>query len=384
VRESGTTLTAFRTDYSPLQSVARKKLRRLSRKYSQMFVDPLTEKFLGEYDSSVGGFPVRIGSVALVSCLLAASTAGYASTPDPRVPMGVYVNFITSEVINRAQVAAYPGLKTLPPYPNPSLTPDPTDAIMVAYFTTLLDNPAISGLAPQIGWQLLNPENPGPNAADPNAGAYTWNALDDIFTAVDQWNKAHADLAPKTIQLIISPGYNSPAWVFSDIDGSVCGTGIVEAGCTGSCDGLFMTPPPLLEVSKKCGYTTLFYRTEGDPVEQLPLPMPWNAVYKNDWQTFLVALNKHVLTEPSSSAFVSINMAGPTASSTEMILPNQGEEGPYEKNGLLVLKSGKGGVVPPGEKAVGFDVPGAWNTLFYNFYGSNPEYHNSDQPFIEE
>jgi hypothetical protein len=107
--------------------------------------------------------------------------------------------------------------------------------------------------------------------------------MDDLFTAVGQWNTGHASLPPKTIQISVSAGFNSPTWVFSDIDNGVCGGG---KNCTGvgSCDGLFMTPQPA--VSVQCGYTTLFYRVESVPIEQLPFPLPWNSVYKNDWKTF--------------------------------------------------------------------------------------------------
>jgi hypothetical protein len=270
------------------------------------------------------------------------------------------------------------------PKPNSdtSTPPGPEDAAIIQYLTTLLDNPAISGLAPQIGWKLLNPNNPGPDAASPLPGSYNWNPLDDVFIAVDRWNAANPGLPPKNIQIINSAGFNSPPWVFSQIDDNVCGVKVKQAGCTGSCDGLFMTPPPILPVSNKCGYTTLFFKTEGGPIEQEPLPMPWNAVYKKEWQAFLVALNAQIQKEPSKSAFVSISMAGPTASSAEMILPNQSNQGPEEKGGVLALKTGPMGVVPKGEKPVGITLPTAWNKLFENFYGSGMT--NTDQPFIEE
>jgi hypothetical protein len=42
------------------------------------------------------------------------------------------------------------------------------------------------------------------------------------------------------------------------------------------------------------------------------------------------------------------------------------------------------GVVPAGETATSVDVPTAWNLLFQNYYGPNPNYQNSDLSFIEE
>lgn len=326
----------------------------------------------------------------LISCLLLASNAALAAggpdAPGPRVPRGLYSTLILSAIVKNAQALVGSSSPADEPhsYSDTTTPPGPADAAIIQYLTTLLDNPAISGLAPQIDWSLLNPGNPGPDASNPLPGAYNWNPLDDVFIAVHQWNAANPALPPKTIQIINSAGFNSPPWVFSRIDDNVCGVKIKEASCTGSCDGLFMTPPPILPVSHECGYTTLFFRTEGNPIEQMPLPMPWNSVYKKAWQVFLAALNAQVQKEPSSSAFVSISMAGPTASSAEMILPNQGNQGPEEKGGVLTLKTGPKGVVPPGEKPIGVTVPTAWNTLFSNFYGSSPTYQNTDLPFIEE
>jgi uncharacterized protein (TIGR03437 family) len=326
-----------------------------------------------------------------ISSLLIASTAGFiagqSGPANARVPRGIYAVVQLGSAVNAAQNAAYPG--TPPAYPDPA-----TDSVLVSYFTTLLDNPAVSGLFVGAGWSLLNPGNPGSDASHPVAGAYIWNPVDDLFTAVGQWNAAHASLPPKTIQISLIPGFASPAWVLSDIDNGVCGAG---KNCTGlgSCDGLFMTPQPA--VSAQCGYTTLFYRTEAVPIEQLPLPLPWNSIYKNDWKTFLVAFNQHLQGEPSSSAFVSIDLAGPTASSSEMILPSsQGEViSPYpptntDPNSTNVVKGDPmltlltPGVVPAGETATTVDVPTAWNALFKNYYGLNAAYQNSDQPFIDE
>jgi hypothetical protein len=261
-----------------------------------------------------------------------ASTAAFTAG-QPRVPKGIYTNFIVGRTINAAQTAAYPNTKPKdsPQYPNPDITPDPTDGVLVNYFTTLLNDPALSGLAPQIGWDVLNS----------GKGVYTWNVLDDVFTAVDQWNKAHRFLPPKTIQLILNPGFSTPPYVFSDIDTSVCGVGASPCPQAGSCDGLFMSP--LFPVAKFCGYTTLFYEVEGGAPTQEALPMPWNEIYKTDYGTFLTALNQQLQAEPSSSAFVSIAMAGPTASSTEMILPNNGNQtfpvGGVSNNGLISLST---------------------------------------------
>lgn len=324
--------------------------------------------------------PRRI--VTLISLLFVTSTLaltqGLPGPLSPRVPKGLYTNFILSGLVNQAEAAAYPPPAVAPQYPNPNGTPGLVDEVLIKYFLTLLSNPAVSGLAPQMEWADLSPNNPGPDPHFPAPGAYAWNPMDDVFIAVTLWNLTHIGAPPKTIQLIVSSGFNSPLWVWSDIDASVCGPKGTP-GC-GSCDPLFMTPATAPPVSHQCGYTTLFWRSESEPQEQIPLPMPWNAVYKNDWKNFLIALNRHVQLEPSSEAVVSIAMSGPTASSTEMILPSDNDQGPFEDaNGDLTLGNLTGGEQP---EKVG--VPAAWNALFQNFYGSNSNYQNTDLPFIEE
>jgi hypothetical protein len=126
-------------------------------------------------------------------------------------------------------------------------------------------------------------------------------------------------------------------------------------------------------VSSSCGYTNVFQETEGGKATYKRLPLPWNSVYKTKWQTFLYALEAHIGSEPS---FVSISVAGPTASSGEIILPN--------------------GKNQPTPLSVGVDVFTAWNCLLGNNYGvsgnclsgsgygATSSYINSDRAFIEE
>jgi hypothetical protein len=240
---------------------------------------------------------------------------------------------------------------------------------------TLLDNPAISGLAPQIGWALLNPNDSGPDPAHPLPGAYTWAPLDDVFIAVDRWNGSHS-LPQKTIQLIVSAGFSAPGFVADDIDDSVCGS--PGSGC-GSCDGWFMATLPVPAPSPQCGYTTLFWQTEGAPIQQEFFPLPWNTVYKTDHEVFLKALNKQIKTEPSSNAFVAMVMAGPTATSPEMILPNS-----TNQNEVPAVKSNNGYLtLPNGVPTISnLSTPAAWNILIGEYYGAG--YVNSDEPFVIE
>src|SRR5580704_18061476 len=102
------------------------------------------------------------GRRGLIHCLVMAASAAMvaAQTGSPVLngPQGVYATFSLGLAIGSAQNAAYPG--TPPAYPN-----QPADTVLVTYLTTLLDDPAISGFAPQIGWDVLNPRDPSVNPA---------------------------------------------------------------------------------------------------------------------------------------------------------------------------------------------------------------------------
>ena len=328
---------------------------------------------------------------ALILSIAMASTSAFAQGNNSlagRAPAGIYANFLLDSVAKEAYKAAYKDQKHAPHYPYPALTEAPTNDVIVQYLTILLDDPNVSGLAPMMPWSLLSRSNPGPNPLDPAEGSYAWEPLDDVFKAVDAWNKANAPQT-KTIQLMISPGFNSPDWLWADIDDNAagCTKESSKSVCKVDCDGLFATPAPADQSFGNCGYTSIFWRVEGDPIEQIPLPMPWNSTYKTDWQNFLIALNAQIQTEPSSSAFVSIEIAGPTASSPEMILPNDKDQAPEIKKtgGYLTLPSAAFKLLPKGEETIGkLSVSLAWNTLIANAYGTASPYDNNDGAFIEE
>lgn len=103
---------------------------------------------------------------------------------------------------------------------NPSITASQLDAGFNSFYQHLLSNPAVAGLAIRPHWDTLNPNSPG------TANAYYWNLVDDAFTQA-AWNAQNPAQTPKTIQLIVTPRFNSPAWLLSGIP---------------SCDGLFQTP----------------------------------------------------------------------------------------------------------------------------------------------
>jgi hypothetical protein len=197
-------------------------------------------------------------------------------------PMGIYAVVQLADKITAAKSAA-----------NSTLT---ADKALTNYFGFVLANPAVSGLLVLVKWKDL----------EQTEGTYLFDYLDDALDAIDTWNAANPSAPPKTLQLAVTPGFNAPDWLFDDIDTAVrtSSPGI----SSGSCDGLFTAQP----VSSSCGYTNVFQETEGGKATYKRLPLPWNSVYKTKWQTFLYALEAHIGSEPS---FVSISVAGPTASS---------------------------------------------------------------------
>src|ERR1019366_7324520 len=167
--------------------------------------------------------------------------------------------------------------------------------------------------------------------------------VDDAFNQVSTWNVQNPAQPQKTIQLIVTPGFQTPQWVLDQIP---------------SCNGLFQSPaqtPP-----SSCGKATFAGYTEATDGTELPLP--WNPFYKSSWKTFLTALAAQYGLNP---AFVSIAVGGPTAASEEMIMPN---------NNNTRSQSQFGGILPNA----------MWLQLLTFHYPGMPAYEKSDQAFIDE
>ncbi len=264
-------------------------------------------------------------SLALLAPVLLAPIAQAQSAP--RRPRGIYAVVNVETAINQQQKA------------DSSITTPQLDAYFDTLYQSLLADPAISGLTLQVHWDTLNPNPPGA------ANAYFWNYVDDAFAQASAWNSQNPAGIPKTVQLIVTPGFNSPPWILNQLT---------------SCNGLFVTPvqtPP-----SSCGTVTfLGYQEGGDGTE---LPLPWNPTYKSAWQTFLTALNVRYGSNP---AFVSIAVAGPTAASAEMLFPSDANSNnPQTQFGTSITPSHM------------------WLQLFALQYPSSPAYQNSDQAFIVE
>ncbi len=133
-----------------------------------------------------------------------------------------------------------------------------------------LDNPFISGVALQIHWADL----------EPTEGKPDWSKLDQLFAA--------AEKSGKWVQLLVFPGFFSPAWALAGV------------------------------------------KTERFPIQYGPgngtvldLPMPWDDVYLDRWCAFLGQLSARYGRSP---AFRMIGAAGPTSVSVEMTLPQRPKE----------------------------------------------------------
>jgi hypothetical protein len=232
----------------------------------------------------------------------------------------------------------------------------------------LVANPALSGLAIRMFWSSLQP------AKD----RYDFSALDTAF--------ASAAAAHKTVQLILVPGFGTPAWVLSEIsscddlltapaegggkEGKHAGRAVAndtegggrggrKAAAGGGREGRHAAAAATeggghevaaSQGAASCGKATFEVsegKAHGDKQE---LPMPWNPVYKRYWKAFLTEVASRF---GARETLVSIAVAGPTAESVEIILPRAGDQ--IER----------------------------WAQLLEVFY-RNPSYHRSDKAFVDE
>jgi hypothetical protein len=177
------------------------------------------------------------------------------------------------------------------------------------YYAALLANPAVSGLTVEAHWDVL----------EPSRGLYDFRYVQAAFDQVVAWNTQSA--TQKTIQLVVTPGFDSPQWVLDEIDAT-----------DGACDGLFPTPPgqaPPPAAGANCGTVTFVGYNEntdqGNTLDGGRLPLPWDATYLAEWQAFLSAFAGAFGDNP---ALTSIAIGGPSAGSCEMILPSDGNTCP--------------------------------------------------------
>jgi hypothetical protein len=260
----------------------------------------------------------KILSAVSVAVALFLPHSGLAQPAPARQPFGIYARFVPNDCISG------PGQGSI------------SDECISNSIADLLSNKAISGVAAFVQWDQISQTIGGTNSP---VGTTVWNVLDDIFGEVALWNEQNSNDPPRTIQLGLIPGFDTPQWVLNNMS---------------NCDPMFLTNGVVdtTAVPTNCGCAT-FLSGEGPKVVYANklLPLPWNPFYTNAYATFVQAVAQRYGTNP---LLVSVALAGPTSDSTEMILPN-------EKNNPTNYWK--------------------WNPLFSLTFPSN--YQNSDQAFIE-
>lgn len=230
-----------------------------------------------------------------------------------RKPLGVYVHVDASIAIG-----SYPGKS-------------PSQSVLHAYlqnfYAGLLADPAIAGITFGAHWDQTQPSS---GAA---ASSFDWSYIDDVFTA--------ATAAHKTVQLIITPGVNSPAWLFAQLP---------------SCDPLFTKG----SAPANCGFVTFVGFPEQQRADTNTIPVGWNPVYQQAWAVFLTSLNARYGSNP---ALVAVAISGPICASDEMILPTTVNTTAPQPSGLA-----------PDDM---------WAALIKNAFPTDAAYQKSDQVFID-
>ena len=265
----------------------------------------------------------RVVHLAAAAVLFASVSP--ANSEAPRRPRGIYAKVNISSDIAQQQKQS------------PGIAAADLNSYFNNLFASLVANPAIAGLALQVHWDQVNP------IAPPDSNAYDWSYLDDAFAQASQWNAQNPGQLPKTIQLIMTPGFQSPQWLLDQIP---------------SCDGLFQSPPhPPPSTCGKATFEGFTETTDGNV-----LPLPWDPVYKGAWRTFLEALAARYGANP---LFVSIAIGGPSAASEEMIMPNSNN-------------------TPVQKLFGGIQANDMWTQLLAFHYAGMRAYQKSDQAFIDE
>ncbi len=230
-----------------------------------------------------------------------------------RRPLGVYVHVTASDAIGS--------------YPGKSPSPSVLHTYLQNFYAGLLADPTIAGIAFGAHWDQTQP------SSGTASSSFDWSYLDDVFTA--------ASAAHKTVQLIMTPGVDTPAWLMAQLP---------------SCDSLFTKG----SAPANCGAVTFAGFPEQQRADTNVMPLPWNTVYQQAWTAFLTSLNSRYGSNP---ALVAVAITGPICASDEMILPTSVNTTAAQPSGLA-----------PDDM---------WAALIQNAFPTNVSYQKSDQVFID-
>jgi hypothetical protein len=244
---------------------------------------------------------------AFWALFLAVATLSQADAQTPRQPSGVY-----AKIDIEAAETGCPGYQDGATDFHPCLK---------KLFKELLKDTAIQGLTVGERWDHIKLSSPDcifegilpvfcvPFGTD-------WGYLDDAFD--------EANAVGKTVQLIITPGVDTPLWVLAEIP---------------SCDQMFhsATSATVGGRNSNCGKVTFGgFQQERQRADGPVFPLPWNSVYIDRWYKFLWELNDRYYTQykANNPAFVSIAIAGPSGASDEMILPTTAYKAFQDPSGM--------------------------------------------------
>jgi hypothetical protein len=275
-------------------------------------------------------------AVALVAvALLVGASAPRAQQPQqPQQPFGVFAKVDVDYAVQKR-----------------CTHPQQVHSCLQGLYGDLLLNRAISGLTIGIHWNELSlshlvrtPDGDGGWNWKWEPNGYDWSWLDDALEV--------AGPQGRPVQLNVTPGFDSPKWLFERL--TPCDTLFTEGGAPFTCGSLQFSKFPESQ------------HTDGNNV--LPLPWPSNDYfqgYLDYWWQFLSDLKSHVQHSRYPASLAAIAMAGPTSGSAEIIMPVTG-------NAQLAQAKHK-------------DVDTAWNDVIVNAVGTlfSQDEENTDQPFID-
>ncbi|HYX28967.1 MAG TPA: beta-galactosidase, partial [Pyrinomonadaceae bacterium] len=231
--------------------------------------------------SGVNAVRVSRYFVSLVIVVAGLSVNGVGVYAQPRQPAGVYAKVLIDEA-----VASYTG------------PPENIHICLRQLYHDLLHSDAIQGLTIGGHWDKIQTAD----ATYPDG--YDFSYLDDAFI--------EANKAGKSIQLIITPGFDTPTWLTEQLPDCVWENKVLQG---------------------RCGKQQWYKFRESQRADSDMLPLPWDKLYKKKWYAFLEGLNANYAENP---AFVAIAVAGPVAASDEIILPTSRNDKHKQPSGLSV------------------------------------------------
>ena len=252
------------------------------------------------------GFPVLVWLCA---------GACWAAGP-VRKPLGVYVHVTVADAINS--------------YPGKPASPSVLHTYLQNFYAGLLADPTIAGIAFGAHWDQTQP------SSGTAASSFDWSYLDDVFTG-------GLTAAHKTVQLIMTPGVDAPAWLMAQLP---------------SCDPLFSKG----SAPANCGSVTFAGFPEQQRADTNVMPLPWNPLYQQAW-TVPFQDGRRDSRYGSNPALVAVAITGPICASDEMILPTSVNTTAAQPSGLA-----------PDDM---------WAALIQNAFPTNASYQKSDQVFID-